>query len=213
MVLAACGTHPLARDADAVVLDPQDNALADVEPDERARRACVADDVRETFLHDAVDGKALDVAERALDATGECDLGRIAAAVVVDELFQRRLDAELVERGRAQLHGETAEFRQGIGGLVANGEERLLHIFIRGLVGERAQGEQERGQRLPGLVVQLHRDALALLLLRGDDVADQAGALARAFFQMLLHAVHGVRETSDLVRCGERDAARGETPL
>lgn len=113
----------------------------------------------------------------------------------------------------AQLHGETAEFRQGIGGLVANGEERLLHIFIRGLVGERAQGEQERGQRLPGLVVQLHRDALALLLLRGDDVADQAGALARAFFQVLLHAVHGVRETSDLVRRGERDAARGEMPL
>ena len=90
--------------------------------------------------------------------------------------LDRGHQAVVVQRGRAQL---ARELQQLVHGLV---HERLeLHHLRREprrrVLGERLESQQDRGERLVHLVVQIAGHALALVLLRADHHAAAAPPL------------------------------------
>ena len=92
----------------------------------------------------------------------------------LDEALERRHEAEVVERLRAQLDREPADVLER-----ARRRARAARPAAASSVGRssasstRLQPEQDRRQRLPGLVVQLAREPLPLELLRADDAAQR----------------------------------------
>ena len=140
-----------------------------------ALRAGVLDDVRHRLLDDPV--------QRRLDRLGQPHVADPRLDVNLDsaladrlgETLDRRNEPEVVERARAQLHREPAHVLERRDDLLPEGDDRLARLAARRLL-ERLEPEQDRRQRLAGLVVQLAREALALELLRLHDTSDRLAA-------------------------------------
>ena len=129
------------------------------------------DDVRQRLLHEPVQ-RRLDLGREATVALKVGDeLDRHAGLLreVVRQPLERGDEAEVVERRRAELDRETAdvlERRADELPHLADGRlERRLVVHVL----EAAQAEEDRRERLAGLVVQLAGEAAALELLRGHD--------------------------------------------
>ena len=173
--------RPLLRrlEAAAVVADAQDGAADERELDVDGARARVLDDVGQALLRDAVDARAAPRRSRSARSPWRwkrrADAG--ALAEVGDLRGERRHEAVVVERGRAQLAREVQQLLHRLRG------ERLDLLELRAQPGRRRraivglQAQQDRGQRLVDLVVQVLRDPRALLLLGAQD---GAAGLARA---------------------------------
>src|SRR5581483_10699436 len=85
------------------------------------------------------------------------------------EPIERRREPEVVERARSELDGEAAHVLQRLDDLLAQTGRGPPRLLRRRRVLDLLQSEQDRGQRLAGLVVQLAREAAPLELLARDD--------------------------------------------
>ena len=90
---------------------------------------------------------------------------RHARAVRVRVALQGGHQAQIVERRGAQLDGQLAHGFERFGGQLAQLVDLAAHFWCGARLLEDLQANQQRGQRLGGLVVQLAGDALALVLL------------------------------------------------
>ena len=114
---------------------------------------------------------------------------------------QRRHEAVVVERGRAQLAREMQQLLHRLRGERLRLAQLLLERGRR--VADRGrQAQQDRGQRLVDLVVQVLRDPRALDLLGAQD---GAAGLAPLVLEPLEHAVEVGRQAADLVGGAARD--------
>ena len=180
--------------ADAGVVDEQlDLAVDGREGDVGLFRLRVADDVRQRLLRDAVDdelGIRAELRQLRIERAPDDEAGALLDAVA--QVAKRRHEPELVEHLRPQPAREPA-----------NALERLLGGVERAreLVGQRGRCrprepvdlEQQRGQPLADLVVQLGGHAPALGLL-GDQRAE--AALATLGLEPVEHPVERRRSTA-----------------
>ena len=126
--------------------------------------AAVAGGVGERLLGDPVDdqlGVVAEVGEVALGAELGLDL---TARELLDLARDRRRQAEVVERGRAQLAGEREQLAHRLVGERFGLGELGLELRRRRLAG-RLEAQQQPGQRLVDLVVEVAGDPRPLLLL------------------------------------------------
>jgi len=129
----------------------------------------MADRVRERLLRDPVQRKLHCRGETKgvhVDAANELDFG--ARVEHVDQSLESVGEPEIVEHGRAQLTRDPADLVEILTGQRLRlrqsrleARRRLLHHIL--------QLEQERGQALPHLIVQLGRDPPPLLFQTADD--------------------------------------------
>ena len=191
--------RPPGLEAAAVVAHAQDGAADGGELDADGARARVLDDVGEALLRDAVEHQLLlvgQVRRLAVAVEGRADAG--ALAEVGDLAGEGGDEAVVVERGRAQRAGERQQLLHRLGG------ERLDLLELRtqpgrDVVSGGLESQQDRGQRLVDLVMEVLGDAGALLLLRADD---GAAALHALLLEAGEHAVEVAREALDLARGG-----------
>ena len=83
-------------------------------------------DVRQALLHDPIDCQTLHVTGHRLDHADELDVHRVLAPIVRNQLLKCRLDPQLIQCRRAQLHREIPQPRERIRRLVTDREQRLL---------------------------------------------------------------------------------------
>src|SRR5207248_3841439 len=135
-------------------------------------RMRMLDDVREGFLDNAIErrlrlrGQAL-VSKAGLEAYGNARL----RAEGLRQALERGPEAEVVEHLRPQLDCQAPDVVQRRDDELAHVRDGSARIVAFDLLLERLQTEQDRRQRLAGLVVQLTREPPALELLRSDDAA------------------------------------------
>ena len=150
-----------------------------VDLDEHVLGLRVAGDVAEGFLDGAEDG-GRDVREGAASSprtrTGRrCRPGRGGARPPANG----RKEAEVVEDRRAQVEDDAVEIVEGAS-REARASSRRARVPASG-AGERAlEAESERGDGLAGLVVQLAREATALVLLRPEERTSSARLSSRS---------------------------------
>jgi hypothetical protein len=132
----------------------------------------VLDDVGEALLRDAVDDELLLVAElgqlTARRHEARPDAGALAEGG--DLGGERGHEPVVVERGRAQLAREVQQLLHRLGG-ERLGVRELVDEVRRGVGHRRLQPQQDPGQRLVDLVVEVLGDPRALLLLGAQDRA------------------------------------------
>src|SRR5581483_2000308 len=86
---------------------------------------------------------------------------------------ERGFEPEIVERLRPQLHRERPYALKGRDRELAGARQGgAAGVAVGSLLG-RAQREQDRGQGLTGVVVELEGQPATLVLLRGDDAAER----------------------------------------
>ena len=183
--------------AAAVVTHPQGGAADAGELDADGGSARVLDDVGQRLLRDAVEHELLLVGQLgrvAVPVEGGADAGALAE---VRHLGGERGDEAVVVEGRG---AEGARERQQL--LHRLGRERLDLLELGAQPGrdvERGglEPEQDRGQGLVDLVVQVLGDAGALLLLGADD---GAAALDALLLDAGEHLVEAGGQALDLVR-------------
>ena len=191
-----------------VVADAQLEALVfDLHLHGHRCRAGVPADVRERLLKDPVD-RGLNVVGQSLRLAlvGHADLDPGACREALELRLDRRHQAVVVERGRAQLAGQVQEFlHRLVHEPLQLGD--LVHALGRAVMGERLEAQQDRGERLVHLVVEVARQPAALLLLRAH--RERAGAAA-LLLDALEQAVEGGREPVDLLdRIGVAELVAG----
>src|SRR5205085_7524533 len=120
-----------------------------------ALRRGVLDDVRERLLDDAVD-RGLVLGRQTSVGEGDVDVEREGAPLAdhACEPLERRSQPEVVESRRPELDREPPHVAERRVDELADHRERLLADVAL----ERLQAEQDRRERLPGLVVQLARE-------------------------------------------------------
>src|SRR5438067_3296277 len=175
--------HPAQADAAAVAVDRVRRVesmavVADAQLDAVRRedaqleidigRARVLRRVRERLLDDPVDDRLLVLGDRlrcALPVQQRLDAGLLAEA---RELALDRGDqAEVIERRRPQLAGQAQELLHRL----VDERLELCHLArqrLRHVLADRLQSQQDRGQRLVDLVVEVAREPPAVLLLRAQ---------------------------------------------
>src|SRR5215204_1362028 len=146
----------------------------------RAPRARVLDDVADALLHDAVEVDLLILGERAVNIVY---IVRDAEAVGARSLLQHRLDghlqAELVELQGAEVVRDLAHLLDGVRRRVRDFVELFEGpLVLSGPAQAQRRAVLDDGEALPDAVVQLGGDALALRLLRADELARE-GRLRR----------------------------------
>ena len=166
--------HGSLVEAGSVVLDHRcDRGPAPGDRDADVVRVRVLDDVRERLLHDPVErrldlGRQPRLAERRMEVDANVRLLRER----IGQPLERRHEAEVVEHGRAKLDREAADVLERAHDLLPQLGQGGAGRVVRERLLERLQPEQDRGQRLPRLVVELAREPLTLQLLRLHDAAD-----------------------------------------
>ena len=138
-------------------------------------------DVRQRLLHDAVE-RRLDVARQALRVEPGLEVDRQPGlfTVGVREPLESRDEAEVVERARAQLDGEAPDVLERCHQRLPQLRDAPAQLVFALRVLHGLQPQERRGQRLPGLVVELARESLPLELLSVNDAFDYvAGDAAR----------------------------------
>ena len=140
-------------------------------------------DVGQRLLHDPVK-RQFDGGGQSIDFVGRFgrDRGLEAGAhrEVVDERRQGGLQAELIERRRSKRAGQLLKLtRRGI----QLGVHQLdvfmeVRVLLRDLAGQGLQPELDADQGLPGLVVELKRDAPPFFLEQVDVLRRQRLELA-----------------------------------
>ena len=133
------------------------------------------DDVGQRLGRDAV-GRDLDGGGQHRDLAGDVEADEQRAAVgpphqVLDALAQRADQAEVVERGRAQVLDEPPDVRDGRADLPAERAEQFTGAL--GVGGEQVGGgvgdERDAGERGAEAVVEVAAQPAAFLLPGGDD--------------------------------------------
>ena len=160
-----------------VVGDAQDRAAHERELDADVAGVGVLGDVGEALLRDAVDHELLLVGQRRHRAVArEAGVDPGALREVLDLRRERRDQAVVVERGRAQLAREVQELLHRLVGealgLLQLGAQRVRRVH-RG----RLEAQQDAGERLVDLVVEVLGDPRALLLLAAQHGAAGLAAL------------------------------------
>ena len=136
--------------------------------------------------HGASLGRDADVAghrHRAFDAGAGCK--------VVREPFHRGAEAQIVQNAGAQFRGDTAH---GLHRILDQGSEGRhpcggLGVFLGELPVQKREIHAHAGERLAQLVVDLARDAHALLLTHGFHVGGQSAQLLALGTQLLVEAL------------------------
>ena len=165
-------------DAPPVVLDDgSDRVAAPDDEDRHPGRGGVLDDVRQRLLDDPVE-RRLDLRGEPLvfDARLEVDVQPGLLAEGRREPLERRHQPEVVEGRRAKLDREAANALERRRDRVAHRGERGARLLGGDLLLDALQPEEDRGQRLPGLVVELPREPGSLELLRRHDPAHRVPA-------------------------------------
>ena len=129
------------------------------------------DDVRQRLLHEPVE-RSLDLRREAVVAAevgNELDRHAGLLREVVREPLERGDQAEVVERLGTKLDREAADVLEGRAHELAHLADRRLERRLVLHVLETAQAEEDRRERLPGLVVELAGETAALELLCVDD--------------------------------------------
>src|SRR5687767_1609467 len=161
--------------------------------------------VGQALLRDAVDGElgvGLEVGQGLVEPALDGDAGY--AAEGRRQLGERADETELLEHFGAQLTRYPPHFVEG-------SPNRLLGVIDlvsvgRGLVGDRVQVQQDAGQYLADLVVEVAGDADAFGLLRGQDAA---ATLLPFAFEAVEHAVEGDDDAADLVLAKDLEPLTG----
>jgi hypothetical protein len=151
----------------AVVFDPEhDLPVAHAERDPAPRCSGVPDDVRERLAGDTVD--------RGLDSGRQCRQIRIDVELhpewrqFVGVRAQSTDEAEIVERGRAEIAHDPSDVGDSGVSLVAGVVEQLVDLRA-GTVAGRLERQRDTRECRAEPVVQLSPDSPTLLLARADD--------------------------------------------
>ena len=158
----------------SVVLDHRGDAgCAAGERDADVLRVRVLDDVGERLLHDSV--------ERSLHVAGQSRLSERGVEVDpnvrlfserLGQPLERRYEPEVVEHRRAQLYGQAAHVLERAHDVLPQLGERRARRVVGQRFLERFQPQQDGGERLAGLVVELAGQPASLQLLRLHHPAD-----------------------------------------
>src|SRR5947209_2723574 len=139
--------------------------------DQDALRVRVLVDVGDRLLHHAEDGGLVLGREPLVETVPLApDRDSLGAQVAIGVPVDRRAQAEIVEHRGAQVHDQAVD--------CVERRDRQLGLVLEARLG--AQLHHQRGQALAGVVVQLARDAAALVLLRGDQFAEELAHLRGA---------------------------------
>ena len=164
---SSASTLPHADDAERVVAHAAFGEPASVVLDDRSDtagatrhdhahvlRLGVLHDVRQRLLHEPVE-RRLDLGRQALAAEIRLDLGRDAASLGerLAEPLERGGEAEVVQRGRPQLDREPPHVLERADDQLSQLGLGLLGLVVRLRRADSLQSEEDRGERLAGLVV------------------------------------------------------------
>ena len=159
----------------------------------------VLGDVGERLLGDPVDHQLLVVAQRRhVAAAAELGMDPGAFGEVADLLAQRRHQAVVVERAGAQLARQVEQLLHRLVGQQL-GLAQLPAQRVPRVLGGGLQPQDDRGERLVDLVVQVLGDPLALLLLRAHDGSGSRPPLG---LEPVEHPVEGRVQAGHLHRLG-----------
>ena len=127
------------------------------------------DDVRERLLDEPVE-HGLDLGRKPLVSEARIERRNDLAPLLErrGEALERRRQAEVVECRRPKLDRQAAHVLQRLHDELAQGGLGALGVLVAVGPANRLQPEEDRGQRLPRLVVQLAREPPPLELLRLD---------------------------------------------
>ena len=174
------------RATPAVVGDGQRHAaVAPVDGDVDALGVGVLDDVAQRLLGGA-EHHALGVLGQAQRRVGAQVGDQPARGQRGEQVGERGGEALLVQRGRIEVDEQRAQLAHAAPGLVRGLLDEpglLLLAAALELVGGRGEGERHAGELLDGPVVQVARDARALVLRRVQRALQQLLALALAAAQ------------------------------
>ena len=192
-----------------VVADPQhDVAVVGVERQQHAGRLGVPRDVGRDLLVDAIDRQVLLGRQRR--QVGREAVPHLQPAVLGEaggERDQSAAQAELVERLGTQTTGDVAHLLRALARRLAHLGDGVLQLGRRGTA-EAVELQDDPGQRLPELVVQLASEPATLALLRGQR---PLCALAPLVLEPVQHLVERVEQVADLAdRAVEVDPAPGD---
>lgn len=152
----------------------------------------VAHDVREGLLRDAKDrdrNRRRDVL--VIAAPVEMDAEPGLGADAVDKPLEPSMKSEIVEDARTELHREVAHAIQRVDDERAQLIELVAHGGIGGHALDELKSDQEEGEGLTGLIVELARDADALGLLGGQDPRRQGARTAPIDLELGDRSGHG----------------------
>src|SRR3990172_394146 len=195
-------SHLLYIEALSIVFHDEDSmAVPLVQQHAHAPGAGVSHYVRQRLLGYAVEGRlSLRPETGILQASGvEVRVQGVLAAVIGDIALKRRHQTQVVQRAGPKLKGHVAHEVQRLRcqpaqvcrlRFVGRRHTRVLQVL---------EPEKYGGQRLAGLVMELTRDPLALLLLGGDNLGQQLASLFLFRHQLLGHGVERYRHLSHLI--------------
>ncbi len=200
---------PAAVPADAVVADPQlEPVVGSDQADPEVVGPGVLNDVRHGFLRNPV-GDELDRVGEPVEIALDLESGSDAPIRVdlLDEGRQGGLQAEVVEGGGAEAPRQVEQFPHRLGGQRARLLELGGDLGIVGGTAQRLEPEEQSGERLVDLVVQVAGDPGPLLLLGAQGRVRSAAALG---LQPLQHLVERALEADHLLRplCLHREVGR-----
>ncbi len=208
-VIPARGGHyrPLVE-ARSVVLDHQADLAIAAQAQPHQAGVGVAHDVADRFLRNAE--------ERDLHGRRQARLSRIGIEFDVDPFgleailgipANGRHQSQIIQHQRAQVRHQQPQAVHRLQRQLARRLQPLLELDQ--LLGDGAlhplQLDQQAGQRLAGVIVQLTREAASLLLLRGDHLDGKRSQLAlvrldrgRVGGQAVEHRIQRQRQARDL---------------
>ena len=174
--------------------------------DEHLGGTRVAHDVGQALLGDPVDHELDFVAHRVLELELALDVEVVVGRGRGAQRAQRALQAEVVEHLGAQLASDAAHVVEAAAHGFAGGRE-LRRVVLAGAAGRVLELEDDAGEDLADLVVELARDPLALGLLREERFAP---ALAALVLEPVQHVVEGRGQRGDVgVGAADREPAAG----
>ena len=170
--------------------------------------------VADRLLRDAVGGCARRqrrlFGERARDGRGDVDTLERA----LDERLERSRQPVVLERRRVELEHQIAQSRRRVPPGSFELADAVLEVGIVDAPPEELQVHHVRRHDLDGVVVDVARDALALLLTRFDDGRHQLTAFELACAELVGHGVERATELADLVaRVTCERAERSPAPM
>ena len=155
------------RQADAIVANRQDHPAIAVplEGDHDPASLRVPDDIREALLGDAVDDQLLLVGQREVPREPPLDLEPSALGDRRAQRQERALEPELVERLRTEPAGDQPDLLRRLTRTFAEADDVFANL-LGSAPRKRLATQDQPGQELADLVVQLSRNAPPLGFLR-----------------------------------------------
>ena len=187
----------LVRETHTVVGHDEHHATVGVgfERQRDATGARVPDHVGQALLGHAVDDQLLLGGEREIACESPLNLEVAGLRDARAQRQQRALEAELIERFRAQPPGDQPDLLRRLAGALAESDD-IRSNFLGRTPRERLPAQDQPGEELADLVVQLACDAPALCLLGRQG---PAAAVSPLTLEPVEHLVEGLRQCHHLL--------------